>query len=150
MLPGADPSILDYKPETVVAYEIGAKMTLLEGAAELNIAIFRSDYDDLQVSSLEGDVFVVGNAGEARTEGVEVDGRWALTDNLTVGGSVAWLDAHYEDFTGATCTNPQVIDPATYPGCLDENGDNIVNANDPGGQDLGGEDLIFAPEWSAT
>ena len=41
-------------------------------------------------------------------------------------------------------------DPANYPGCLDENGDNIVNANDPGGQDLGGEDLIFSPEWSAN
>jgi len=150
VIPGADPSVLEYKPETVVAYEVGAKMTLLDGAAELNIAIFRSDYDDLQTSSLEGDVFVVGNAGEARTEGVEVDARWALTDNLTVGGSVAWLDAHYEDFTGATCTIPQVTDPANYPGCLDENGDNIVNANDPGGQDLGGEDLIFSPEWSAN
>jgi len=149
-IPGADPSILSYEPETVTAYEIGAKMTLLDGAAELNIAIFRSDYDDLQTSSLEGDVFVVGNAGEARTEGVELDGRWALTDNLTIGGSIAYLDAHYEDFTGATCTIPQVTDPANNPGCLDEDGNNIVNANDPGGQDLGGEDLLFAPEWSSN
>ena len=149
-IPGADPSILQYDPETVVAYEIGAKLTLLDGAAELNVAIFRSDYDDLQTSSLEGDVFVVGNAGEARTEGVELDGRWALTDNLTIGGSVAYLDAHYENFTGATCTIPQVTDPANNPGCLNEDGDNIVNANEPGGQDLGGEDLLFAPEWSTN
>jgi len=149
-LPGADPSVLSYEPETVTAYEIGAKMTLLDGAAELNVAIFRSDYDDLQTSALVGDVFNVGNAGEARTEGVELDGRWALTDNLTIGGSIAYLDAHYEDFTGATCTIPQVTDPANYPGCLDENGDNIVNANDTGGQDLGGEDMLFAPEWSSN
>ena len=150
VVPGADPSILEYQPETVVAFEIGAKTTWLDGAAELNVAIFRSDYDDLQTSSLEGDVFKVGNAGEARTQGVELDGRWALTDNLTVGGSLAYLDAHYESFKGATCTIPQVTDPANNPGCLNEDGSNIVNANDPGGQDLGGEDLLFAPEWSSN
>lgn len=150
VVPGADPSIIQYEPETVVAYEVGAKMTLLDGAAELNLAIFRSDYDDLQTSSLEGDVFKVGNAGEARTQGVEIEGRWAITDRLTFGGSVAYLDAHYEEFKGATCTIPQVTDPANNPGCLDESGGNIVNANDPGGQDLGGEDLLFAPEWSSS
>jgi len=149
-IPGADSSVLEYDPETVTAYEIGAKMTLLDGAAELNVAIFRSDYDDLQTSSLEGDVFVVGNAGEARIQGVELDGRWALTDNLTIGGSMAYLDAHYEDFTGATCTIPQVTDPMSNPGCLNADGSNIVNANDPGGQDLGGEDLLFAPKWSSN
>tara|TARA_R110002049_G_scaffold22455_16_gene80528 strand:+ start:7748 stop:10153 length:2406 start_codon:yes stop_codon:yes gene_type:complete len=149
-IPGADSSVLEYDPETVTAYEIGAKMTLLDGAAELNAAIFRSDYDDLQTSSLEGDVFVVGNAGEARIQGVELDGRWALTENLTLSGALAYLDAHYENFTGATCTIPQVTDPANNPGCLNTNGDNIVNANDPGGQDLGGDDLLFAPKWSSN
>ncbi len=150
VVPGADPSILEYEPETVLAYEIGAKTSWLDGAAELNIAIFRSDYDDLQTSSLEGDVFKVGNAGKARSQGVEVDGRWALTDSLTVGGSIAYLDAYYEEFTGATCTIPQVTDPANNPGCLNEDGSNIVKANDPGGQDLGDEDLLFAPEWSSN
>lgn len=146
-IPGEDPSILNYSDETVLAYEVGAKMALLDGAAELNVALFRSEYDDLQTSSLVGDVFRVGNAGESVTQGVEVDGRWAVTDRLTLGGSVGYLDATYDNFMGATCTVPQTADPAANPGCLNEDGSNIV-AGETGGQDLSGEDLLFAPEWS--
>ena len=149
VIAGADPSILEYAEETVLAYELGAKMSLLDGAAEMNIAVFRSEYDDLQTSSLVGDVFRVGNAGEAITQGVEIDGRWAITEHLTVGGSLAYLDAEYDNFEGATCTVPQVSDPVANPGCLDENGDNI-EAGGTGGQDLSGRDMLFSPEWSSN
>lgn len=148
-IPGADPSILEVTDETVLAYELGAKMGLLDGAAELNIALFRSEFDDLQTSSLVGDVFRVGNAGEAITQGVEIDGRWAITERLTFGGSLAYLDATYDEFKGATCTIPQTVDPVANPGCLNEDGSNIV-AGENGGQDLSDEDLIFAPEWSSN
>ena len=148
-IPGADSSILEVNDETVLAYEVGAKMGLLDGAAELNIALFRSEYDDLQTSSLVGDVFSVGNAGEAVTQGVEIDGRWAVTERLTLGGSLAYLDATYDDFDGATCTIPQSIDPDANPGCLRDDGTNI-EAGEQGGQDLEGEDLLFSPEWSSN
>jgi iron complex outermembrane receptor protein len=149
-VPGNDASILDYEDETVVSYEIGAKMRLLDGAAELNLAVFRMEYDNLQTSSLVGDVFKVGNAGEAVSEGIELDGRWLLTQSLTLGGAVAYLNAHYDDFTGATCTIPQVSDPATNPGCLREDGSNIEEPFEEGGQDLTDESLLFAPDWSAS
>ena len=110
----------------MTAYEVGAKMRLLEGAAELNIAVFRTEYDDLQTSSLVGDVFRVGNAGESISQGVEIDGRWQATERLSFGGAVAYLDAYYDDFTGATCTIPQATDPANNPGCLREDGSNIA------------------------
>ena len=148
-IPGADSSILEVNDETVLAFEVGAKMGLLDGAAELNIALFRSEYDDLQTSSLVGDVFSVGNAGEAVTQGVEIDGRWAVTERLTLGGSLAYLDATYDDFDGATCTIPQSIDPDANPGCLRDDGTNI-EAGEQGGQDLEGEDLLFSPEWSSN
>ncbi len=148
-IPGADASVLEYAEETVVAYELGAKMSLLEGAAELNVAVFRSEYDDLQTSSLVGDVFRVGNAGESVSQGIELDGRWAATERLTLGGSLGYLDAEYEDFTGATCTVPQESDPVNNPGCLREDGSNIAPGEE-GGQDLSGETLLFAPKWSAN
>jgi iron complex outermembrane recepter protein len=149
-VPGADPSVLEYEPEEVVAYEIGAKMSLLDGAAELNIAAFRMEYEELQVSSLVGDVFRVTNAGEATSQGVEADARWLIIENLTMGGAVAYLDATYEDFTGATCTVPQSAAPAANPGCLDASGKQITVPLSNGGQDLSGETLLFAPEWSAN
>jgi len=148
-VPGADPSILEYEPEEVLAYEVGAKMRLLDGAAELNIAAFRMEYENLQTSSLVGDVFRVGNAGESISQGVEIDGRWQVTQGLSFGGALAYLDAYYEDFTGATCTISQTTDPVNNPGCLREDGSNIGPGED-GGQDLSGETLTYAPEWSAT
>lgn len=148
-IPGNDSSILEYTDETVLAYELGAKMSLLDGAAELNVAVFRSEYDDLQTSSLVGDVFRVGNAGESTIQGLELDGRWAATEGLTLGGSLAYLDAEYDDFTGATCTIPQTVDPVANPGCLRDDGSNIA-VGESGGQDLSGEDLVFSPEWTAN
>jgi outer membrane receptor protein involved in Fe transport len=149
-VPGNDPSILEVEDEEVLAYELGAKMSLLEGAAELNFAVFRMEYDNLQVSSLVGDVFRVGNAAEALSQGMELDGRILLAEGLTIGGAMAYLDASYEDFTGATCTTPQSMDPTNNPGCLTEDGSNITEPRQPGGQDLSGETLVFAPEWSAS
>ncbi|MCX2982935.1 TonB-dependent receptor [Halieaceae bacterium IMCC14734] len=148
-VPGNDPSVLEYEPEEVLAYEIGAKMGLLDGAAELNIALFRMEYENLQTSSLVGDVFRVGNAGESISQGVEVDGRWRVTERFTLSAAAAYLDAYYEDFTGATCTIPQTTDPDNNPGCLREDGSNITG-RESGGQDLTDETLLFAPEWSAT
>lgn len=146
---GSDSSILEFDEETVLAYELGAKMGLLDGAAELNLAVFRMEYDDLQVSSLVGDAYRVGNAGESVSQGVEADGRWLLTESLTLSGSVAYLDAEYDEFFPATCTVPQATDPANNPGCLNDDGSNIV-AGEIGGQNLSGETLLFAPEFSAT
>lgn len=149
-VPGADPSILEYEPEEVLAYELGAKMRLLDGAAELNIAVFRMEYENLQTSSLIGDVFRVGNAGESISQGVEIDGRWQLTEGLSFGGAIAYLDAYYDDFTGATCTIPQTTDPVNNPGCLRQDGTNIAQGESGGGQNLTDESLTFAPDWSAT
>ena len=143
---------IEYDEETVIAFELGAKMTLAEGAATLNVAVFRMEYDDLQVSSLVGDVFQVGNAGEAISQGFEVDGRWLLAEGFTLGGSLAYLDATYDKFEGATCTIPQSTDPLNNPGCISPiTGENITSPLtplNPGGQVLDGETLLFAPEWS--
>jgi outer membrane receptor protein involved in Fe transport len=152
-IPGEDSSILEYDDETVLAYEVGAKMGLLDGAAELNIAVFRSEYDDLQTSALVGDVFRVGNAGEAITQGVEIDGRWAITERLTFGGSIAYLDATYDDFKGGPCTIPQGSFPLDNPGCIGPDGENLtepLTPFNPGAQDLTDEDLLFSPEWSSN
>ncbi len=149
VIPGADPSVLEYEDESVLAYELGAKMSLLGGAGEVNIAVFRMEYDDLQVSSLVGDVFKVGNAGEAVNQGFEADGRFLLGKGLVVGGSIAYLDAEYESFATATCTVPQETDPTNNPGCLRTDGSNIA-PGETGFQDLEGETLVFSPEWSGS
>jgi outer membrane receptor protein involved in Fe transport len=103
----------EYDQEEVTSYEIGAKMTLADGAAELNLAIFDMDYDNLQASVFTGTTgFVVKNVGSAGISGIELDGRWRLTETLTFSGSMAYLDFEYEEFPNAGCTAAQIADPA--------------------------------------
>jgi outer membrane receptor protein involved in Fe transport len=129
-----------FDEEEVTAFEIGGKMTLLEGSAQLNWAVFRSEFDDLQISALQPDVsFQVGNAASAITQGVEVDGKWQATENFRLSAAVAYLDAEYDDFPDAPCNGEQVrsMDPA----CT------LVTPT-TGVQDLSGAPLQYAPDWN--
>lgn len=130
----------EYEDETVISYEIGAKMDLWDGRARLNIALFRSEFEDVQVSAFDGNAgFVVGNAAETEVEGFEADGSVALTEELTISAGIAYLDATYKSFPDAACNEPQVVEfiaaGGTRGGCT---------------QDLSGEPLQFAPEWSGN
>lgn len=127
--------ILEYEDEEVLNFELGAKMSLLEGAAELNVAVFRSEFDDMQVSALVGDVFRVSNAGKSISQGLELDGRWRLNENWTLSGSVAYLDATYDEFDTAPCTVPQSVAYSGSGSCT---------------QDLEGETLLYSPEYAAN
>ena len=121
--PDSDPLILvgsfEYEEEQATSLEIGAKTTLLDGAAELNIAAFYTEYDDLQVSIFDGTLgFNVGNAGAATTMGIELDGRIALTENLMMTGALAFLDFEFTDYDNGQCYQGQpadsVVDGVAY------------------------------------
>ncbi|BFM15323.1 TonB-dependent receptor [Maricurvus nonylphenolicus] len=127
--------ILEYEDEEVLNFEVGAKMSLLDGAAELNVAVFRSEFDDMQVSALVGDVFRVSNAGKSISQGLELDGRWRLSESWTLSGSVAYLDATYDEFDTAPCTVPQSVAYSGSGSCT---------------QDLEGETLLYSPEYAAN
>jgi iron complex outermembrane recepter protein len=123
----------EYEDETVINYEIGTKAELLGGRAQLNAAIFYTDYTDLQVSQFDGTVgFVVGNAAAARSQGIELDGRIMLTEELLLIGSMAYLDYEFKEYEGAACPPKVTLDTGAVT-C-----------------DLSGEANTFAPELSAS
>jgi len=124
-----------FENEEVTAYELGLKMSLAGGAAQLNATLFQSEFDDLQVSTIDSvtATFNVGNAASATTKGLEADLTWAATGNLTLFASVAFLDSTYDSFPDGPCTFVQ--NPTSAPGCT---------------QDLGGRELPFAPDFSAA
>jgi outer membrane receptor protein involved in Fe transport len=95
----------EYDEEEAETIELGVKSTLADGAGELNIAYFYTEYDDLQVSIYDGVLgFNVGNAAQAVSQGVELDSRWMLTEQLTLSGSLAWLDFEFKDYPNGQCT----------------------------------------------
>lgn len=94
----------EFEEESVKNYELGGKFVLADGAAELNIAAFRSEFEDMQTSQFDGSLsFNVTNAGQAIVQGLEVDGRWALRDNVLLRGGVAYIDFEYTDFKDSQC-----------------------------------------------
>ena len=129
----------EFEEEEVTAFELGTKLTLADGAAQLNIALFRSEYDDLQVSALNSadTTFNVGNAASAITQGLEMDLKWAATDRLTLNLAAAYLNAEYDDYESAPCNTDQII----TGGCP-----NPITQT----QDLSNKELQYAPDLSAT
>ncbi len=128
----------EFEDEDVTAYELGAKLKLLDGMAQLNIALFRGEFENLQVSTIDSTTttFNVGNAASAVSQGLEVDLKWALTDRLLFNAAFAYLDAKYDKFPDAPC-NFVLIASGNCTGV---------------GQttSLNGKVLPFAPEVSAT
>ncbi len=110
----------EFQKEKVKNYELGGKF-LLGGVAELNVAVFRSDFTDMQTSQFDGSLsFNVTNAGEARVQGLEVDGRWAITSDLLLRGGVSYLDFEYLDFPNGQCAFGQA--PNSGPTSCDQTG----------------------------
>lgn len=104
----------EYDKEEATGVEIGAKAVVADGAGEVNVAAFRTDYQDLQVSIYDGILgFNVGNAAEAVSQGVELDSRWLVTHGLILSASLAWLDFEFEKFPNGQCVQGQA---PTTPG----------------------------------
>ncbi len=108
----------EFEEEEALSFELGMKTSLLEGAAELNAALFRTEFDNLQVSVFDGTLgFNVGNAASAVSQGIELDGRMALTENLILAGGLAFLDFEFQDHQFGTCIQDQVPDNANGINC---------------------------------
>lgn len=90
-----------FDEETVDAFEIGSKLTFLDGAARLNLAIYYNDFEDLQRTILNANnLQTVENAAAATISGAEIDFAWSATERLTLSAGFAYVDADYKEFTG--------------------------------------------------
>ena len=93
-----------FRPEYVWSYEGGAKTSYLDGRLTANAAVFYNDYNDVQVTSFGADpvtgVFasLFTNAAKARTYGAELELAAQPSKQLSINGSVGYLDARYQQF----------------------------------------------------
>jgi len=129
---------VQFDPEQVDAYEIGAKIDFLDGAARFNVAAFRMDYENLQQLQYDSSIsaFVTDNAADAVAQGIELDVSWAATEYLVLSAAGVFLDNEFKSWPGAQCfqTPPQTV----AQGCVG------------GVQDLAGTPLTYAPDFSAN
>ena len=130
---------LIYGDEQAESIEIGMKGRFLDGRAELNAALFSTDFTDLQVKSSAigasgAVVTIIGNAGEASSTGLELDGRILISEGVTLGGTLAFLNAEYDSYAAGPCNRSQSTPAGSLPGTCN----------------LAGEKLPFAADTSAS
>jgi outer membrane receptor protein involved in Fe transport len=96
-------SSFEYGDEEATAIEVGAKNTFWDNRAKLNIALYMTEYEGLQVSQFDGTLgFVVGNA-DADMSGVEIDGSIAVTEDFTISYAAAYLHHEFKDYKNGNC-----------------------------------------------
>lgn len=88
-------------PETVKAYEIGAKTDLFDRKVRFNLALYQSDYHDIQqIVTVPGVAIVqmLVNAANARIRGVDAELTVKPIHSLELNANVGHLDAKYRTF----------------------------------------------------
>ena len=100
-------AITPFDPEEATLYEIGAKTEWFDNRLRLNLAIFETDYTDLQILQVlveesapfgTGGQLITQNAADADIKGYELEFVIAPTDNLTISGSYTHLDTEFANF----------------------------------------------------
>ncbi|MCH7628016.1 TonB-dependent receptor [Novosphingobium sp.] len=139
----ADTASTPFQPETVDAYEIGAKFAAFNRKLEVNLAGYVSDYKNMQQNLTvpggpTGNQTITGNVpGGAIIKGVEMDGSLRVTDHLKITASAAYMESHFRNFVacGAYALGP-------------------VATNDCGAGllpvDYSANNLIYAPKFSGS
>lgn len=110
---------MQFDPETVKSIEFGWKSTLFEGRMTSKLAVFFSNYTDVQIPGSvafdsNGDgtndsfIGITSNAGDADINGIEWEGQAVLADDLGRSGSglrlgwaIGYIDADYNEFIDA-------------------------------------------------
>ena len=99
---------IEYKEEYARSLELGLSHQLPANNVSYGLNAFVTQYEDLQVKTTvianTGPISYIDNAAEAESFGVELFSAWAVTDALTMGTNVAWLQAQYKDFVDAPCS----------------------------------------------
>lgn len=97
--PPTSTGTFQFGPEKANTYELGAKMGLGR-TAEINAAFYYTEYEDLQTSAFDGAIGFNVGSGSAEVMGVELSGRWRVTPQFMLSGSMAWLDFEWTDYYG--------------------------------------------------
>jgi outer membrane receptor protein involved in Fe transport len=127
-------NLINYDDEESNSWELGMRSYLAGGGVALNFALYRTQFDDLQVNSFDQISFAAGvrNAASAISQGIEIDGSWLINDWLTMRAAYAYLDATYDIFEDSPCPISEIL------------------AGTPAPCDASGKRLPLAPEHSLS
>ena len=123
-----------YTSDSLWSYELGAKNTLFNRRMQINSSVFYIDWQNIQQSIYfpSCGYSFVANAGAAKSKGGEIEFTVRATSSLTLGATIAYVDAYFTKascagtlaFNGVSCANPA---GATYSPIVSA-GDHLVGS----------------------
>jgi iron complex outermembrane receptor protein len=85
-----------FESDTLENMEFGWKTSLADGTVQFNGAVYRIDWENIQVSQFDSQnisIFtLVDNGGDAEITGIEMDVIWGVSDELTIFGAASIND----------------------------------------------------------
>lgn len=85
-----------YEEERSWNYEIGLKGRALANKLGFSLAAFYTDWKDLQLNQPFGlNQFIIANAGDATSSGLEINLDYKLTRRISLFGSAGWQDTQF-------------------------------------------------------
>ncbi len=95
------------KPQTIDAFEVGLKSTLLDNRLRLNLAAFHYQIDDYQVRAVTGfGQQTLLNAASVDVDGFEIEFEAVPLDGLSLFGSATYLKSEFASFPNAPTVAP--------------------------------------------
>ena len=111
-----------FKQEESVNYELGMKSQLMDRRLTLNVSVFKMKIDDIQLTTpitnaTTGAVTSIStNQGDGEIKGLEIESRFAATDDLTLGFTYALADTEFtngiDDFQFQITSGGGIFNPA--------------------------------------
>jgi len=127
---------VEYEPEQVKVYELGAKWTSANRRLQINGAAFLQDFTDKQVSTqvIIGNTLGnrITNAEGGELKGIELVGSWRATENLTIGAGLTHFFTYeftnYKTLSGGAAEIARVGNCAPVTTVVVESGVNRARA----------------------
>jgi len=86
-----------FQSDTLWTYELGWKATLIPATLSTELALYQINWNDIQVFTASAGFSGIGNAGRARSRGLEWTLRAAPTQGLRVSTALSLIDAKLVD-----------------------------------------------------
>jgi len=140
-----------FEPEEVGTVELGVKLDLLDNRLRVNVAAFRADYENRQLTSLvfEPSLFTIApdtiNAAKSTISGFELETTWLPTLNLQFAFNASFNDGQIQEFDDVQLRIANPLVPPTS-GCF--RADLTVIQLDSCANDRSSENLPRLPESS--
>ena len=84
-----------FLPETVDSFELGGKFSLDAWRGLLDVSLFREEFEGYQLTAFRGFAFEALNVPEVTSQGVEIEGRGAVSEALEIFAGLTYADVRF-------------------------------------------------------